>query len=217
MKIGILGTGMVGNAIGAKLIQLGHQVKMGSRTAGNEKAVEWVEQNGSTASQGTFRDAASFAEIIFNCTAGAVSLEALEMAGAENLSGKILVDIANPLVRGTFPSLVPSLSNTTSLGEEIQKRYPETKVVKTLNTMMCNVMVDPSLVPGEHDIFICGNDNEPKLKVREILNWFGWKAPIDLGDLSNARYTEMLSAFWMPLFNLYGTPNFNFKVSVGKG
>jgi predicted dinucleotide-binding enzyme len=217
MKIGILGTGMVGNAIGSKLIQLGHEVKMGSRRAGNEKAVEWMEQNGSTASQGTFKDAASFAEIIFNCTAGAVSLEALEMAGAENLSGKILVDIANPLVRGNLPSLVPSLSNTTSLGEEIQKTYPETKVVKTLNTMMCNVMVNPALVPGEHDVFICGNDNEAKSKVKEILDWFGWKAPIDLGNLSNARYTEMLSACWMPLFNFYGTPNFNFKIAVSKG
>jgi predicted dinucleotide-binding enzyme len=216
MKIGILGTGMVGNAIGSKLIQLGHDVQMGSRTADNKKAVEWAEQNGLQASQGTFSNAASFGEIIFNCTAGAVSLDVLELAGKENLSGKILIDIANPLIRGTLPSLVPSLSNTTSLGEEIQKLYPETKVIKTLNTMMCDVMVNPSLVPGEHDVFICGNDDGAKSKVKEILDWFGWKAPIDLGDLSNARYTEMLSACWMSLFAIYGTPNFNFKVSVNK-
>jgi predicted dinucleotide-binding enzyme len=216
MKIGLLGTGMVGNTIGSKLIQLGHEVNMGSRSANNEKALEWVSQNGAKASQGTFRDAASFGEIVFNCTAGAVSLEVLEMAGAENLSEKILVDVANPLVRGELPSLVPSLSNTTSLGEEIQKVYPETKVVKTLNTMHCNIMVNPALVPGEHDVFICGNDDGAKKKVKEILDQFGWKAPIDLGDLSNARYTEMFSASWTSLFKLYGTPNFNFTIAVDK-
>jgi predicted dinucleotide-binding enzyme len=216
MKFGVLGTGMVGNAIGSKLIKLGHEVKLGSRTTGNEKAVEWVKQNGPTASQGTFKDAASFGEIIFNCTAGAVTQAALQMAGAEYLNGKILIDIANPLVRGTIPSLVPSLSNTTSLGEEIQKTYPEAKVVKTLNTMHCNVMVNPSLVSGEHDVFICGNDEDSKAKVKELLGWFGWRASIDLGDLTAARATEMLSVLWMPLFGLYGTANFNYKVMVSK-
>lgn len=216
MKLGILGTGMVGNAISSKLIQLGHEVKMGARSADNEKAAEWVKQNGSKASQGTFKDAASFGEIIFNCTAGAVSLEALQMAGAENLNGKILIDVANPLVRGAIPSLVPSLSNTTSLGEEIQKAYPGVKVVKTLNTMFCGVMVDTSLVPGEHDIFICGNDNVAKTEVKEILKSFGWQSPIDLGALSAARATEMLSVLWSPLFNVLGSPNFNYKVVMGK-
>jgi predicted dinucleotide-binding enzyme len=115
-----------------------------------------------------------------------------------------------------MPSLVPSLSNTTSLGEEIQKVYPEAKVVKTLNTMHCNVMVNPALVPGDHDIFICGDDTDAKAKVKEILDWFGWEAPIDLGSLSNARYTEMLSALWVPLFSLYGSPYFNYKVMVSK-
>jgi predicted dinucleotide-binding enzyme len=202
MKFGILGTGMVGVAIGSKLIQLGHEVKMGARNTVNEKAADWVRQVGPTASQGTFKDAAQYGEIIFNCTAGAVSLAVLEMAGAENLAEKILIDVANPLVRGVLPSLVPSLSNTTSLGEEIQKTYPHTKVVKTLNTMHCNIMVDPGLVPGGHDIFVCGNDDSAKGRVKEVLDSFGWKAPIDLGSLSNARYTEMLSASWMSLFNV---------------
>ena len=216
MKIGILGTGMVGKTIGSKLIELGHEVKMGSRIAGNEKAAEWVKQNGSAAAEGTFEDAAAFGEIVFNCTAGAVSLEALEMAGAENLNGKILIDVANPLMRGELPSLVPSLSNTTSLSEEIQRAYPEVKVVKTLNTMHCNVMVNPLLVPGEHDVFICGDEKDAKAKVKEILGWFGWQSSVDLGGLTAARSTEMLSILWMPLFSLYSSPNFNLKVMVGK-
>jgi 8-hydroxy-5-deazaflavin:NADPH oxidoreductase len=212
MKFGVLGTGMVGNAIGSKLIQLGHEVKMGSRTPDNEKAAEWGKQNGSSASQGTFKEAASFGEIVFNCTAGAVSLEALAMAGAESLNGKIIVDVSNPLIRGNKPSLVPSLSNTTSLGEEIQRAYPKAKVVKTLNTMHCNVMVDPALVSREHDVFICGDDNDAKTTVTEILNSFGWISPTDLGDLSAARATEMLSIFGMPHFRLYNSPYFNLKV-----
>jgi predicted dinucleotide-binding enzyme len=216
MKIGLLGTGMVGNTIGTKLIQLGYEVKMGARSSNNEKAMEWVGQNGANASHGTFKDAATFGEIIFNCTAGAVSLEALAMAGAGSLDGKILVDIANPLLRGELPSLVPSLSNTTSLGEEIQKAFPKTKVVKTLNTMHCSLMVDPALVFGEHKVFICGDDNDAKAKVKEILDLFGWKAPVDLGKLNNARYTEMLSVCWMSLFNYFGTPSFNFNIAVGK-
>jgi predicted dinucleotide-binding enzyme len=216
MKIGLLGTGMVGNTIGTKLIQLGYEVKMGARSSNNEKAMEWVGQNAANASHGTFKDAATFGEIIFNCTAGAVSLEALAMAGAESLDGKILVDIANPLLRGELPSLVPSLSNTTSLGEEIQKAFPKTKVVKTLNTMHCSLMVDPALVFGDHRVFICGDDNDAKAKVKEILDLFGWKAPVDLGKLNNARYTEMLSVCWMSLFNYFGTPSFNFNIAVGK-
>src|SRR5690348_5079595 len=144
MKIGIMGTGMVGKTIGSKMIELGHSVKMGSRVDHNEKAVEWAKSNGDNASQGTFADAASFGELVFNCTNGAGSLEAVKLAGAGNLKGKILVDVANPLdfSKGMPPSLIPSLSNTTSLGEEIQKALPDTKVVKTFNTMNCLLMVN---------------------------------------------------------------------------
>jgi len=212
MKFGIIGTGDVANAIATKLVRLGHEVRMGSRSANNEKAVGWAKQNGALASNGTFKDAASFGEIIFNCTAGAVSLNALEMAGGENISGKILVDVANPLVRGEYLSLVPELSNTTSLGEEIQKRYSEAKVVKTLNTMIYRLMVEPSLLKEKHDVFICSDDEEAKEKVKEILNWFGWKAPIDLGKLPNARYTEALSSFWTPMFKVFKEPLFAYKV-----
>ncbi len=214
MKIAVLGTGSVGNTIGTKLIQLGHEVKMGSRTANNEKAAAFVKINGNHASQGTFTDAAAFGEIIFNCTQGAVTLDVLKLAGAENLKGKILIDIANPLdfSKGMPPTLIPSLSNTTSLGEEIQKAFPDLKVVKTLNTMNCAIMVNAALVAGEHDVFMSGNDDGAKNKVKEILNGFGWKAPIDLGDISTARGTEQLLPVWLRLWGALKTPNFNFKI-----
>ena len=214
MKIGILGTGMVGNTIGSKLIQLEHEVKMGSRTASNEKAAAWVKANGTKASQGTFADAASFGEIIFNCTAGGVSIDVLKTAGTENLNGKILIDVANPLdhSKGSPPGLLPGLSNTTSLGEEIQKTFPTLKVVKTLNTMNCNLMVNASSLKGEHDVFICGNDNEAKIKAKEVLGWFGWQSPIDLGDISAARGTEMILPLWIHLCSTLHTATFNFKI-----
>ena len=213
MKLGILGTGMVGNAVGTKLVQLGHEVKMGSRTPNNEKAAEWVKANGPNASQGTFADAAAFGEIVFNCTAGTASIEALKQAGERNLQSKILIDISNPLdfSRGMPPTL--TICNTDSVGEQIQRAFPNVKVVKTLNTVNCNVMVNPILVPGDHDVFMSGNDAAAKSKVREVLTqWFGWKSVIDLGDISTARGTEMYLPLWVRLYALFQKPNFNIKV-----
>jgi predicted dinucleotide-binding enzyme len=213
MKIGILGTGIVGKTIGTKLVQLGHDVKMGSRTANNEKASEWVKASGANASQGTFAEAAAFGELLFNCTSGMVSLEALKIAGASNMNGKILIDISNPLdfSKGMPPTL--SVCNSDSLGEQIQRAYPQVKVVKTLNTLNCNIMVNPSLVPGSHDIFVSGNDAGAKAKVIDILkSWFGWKTVIDLGDITTARGTEMLLPIWIRLMGAFQTPNFNFKI-----
>ncbi len=213
MKIGILGTGMVGSTIGSKLITLGHQVKLGSRTADNKKADEWAKANGANASHGTFSEAASFGEIIFNCTSGFGSIEAIGSAGEANLKEKILIDIANPLdfSKGMPPSLF--VCNTDSLGEQIQSKFPYLKVVKTLNTVNCSLMVNPSLVKGEHDLFMCGNDGTAKEKVKEILtNWFGWKTVIDLGDITNARATEMLLPIWVRLYGKFQSPNFNFRI-----
>lgn len=213
MKIGILGTGMVGAAIATKLIQLGHDVKMGSRTANNDKAVAWVKQNGERAAQGTFAEAASFGEVLFNCTSGKASLEALRMAGAENLKGKVLIDIANPLdfSRGVPPSLL--VCNTDSLGEQIQRAFPETKVVKSLNTMNANLMVNPGMLSEEHAVFVSGNDAEAKAAVTLILkDWFGWHSVIDLGDITTARGTEMVLPLWVSLMGKLGTPLFNFKI-----
>jgi len=214
MKIAVLGTGMVGGVIGTKLVQLGHDVKMGSRTATNEKAAAWVHHNGPHASQGTFTEAAAFGEMVFNCTHGVASLKALDLAGADNLNNKILVDIANALdfSHGMPPSL--AVCNTDSLGEQIQRAFPNTKVVKTLNTMNCSLMVQPQLVAqGDHDIFISGNDAGAKATVSEILrDWFGWKSIIDLGDITTARATEMLLPIWVTLMGKYQSPQFNFKI-----
>jgi len=213
MKLGVLGTGMVGNTIASKLVQLGHDVKMGSRTAGNAKAADWAKANGTHASQGTFGDAASFGEIVFNCTSGMNSLQALGLAGAANLRGKILVDVANALdfSKGMPPSL--SVCNTDSLGEQIQRAFPETHVVKALNTVNCGVMVNPSIVPGDHDLFIAGNDAGSKKTVTQLLQqWFGWKSVVDVGDITAARATEMLLPIWVRLMGQLQTPNFNFKI-----
>ncbi len=216
MNFGILGTGSVGNDIATKLISQGHQVMMGSRTPDNENAVQWAAGNGSNASNGTFKQAAAFGQIVFNCTAGAVSLSVLETVGSENLNGKILVDVGNPIVRGEYNTLVPELCNTNSLGEEIQRRYPGAKVVKTLNTMNSSIMVDPTVLDGEHDVFICSNHEDAKQEVMKILHSFGWHSPIDLDKLPAARYTEMLAILWAPVYGAVKDPVFNYKVVTKK-
>lgn len=217
MKIGVLGTGMVGDAIGSRLVELGHEVKMGSRTADNEKAKAFVAKHAGKASAGTFAEAAAFGEIIINCTAGVASVEALQMAGEANINGKIIVDIANPLdfSKGAPPSLIPSLSNTNSLGEEIQNTFPSVKVVKTLNTMWCGLMVNPAMInSGDHTNFMCGNDAEAKQKVKALLNEFGWKNEnlLDLGDISSARGTEAILPIWLRIWGATQNGAFNMKV-----
>jgi predicted dinucleotide-binding enzyme len=218
MKIGILGTGMVGEALAGKLVKNGHEVKMGSRQAGNEKAKAWAAGAGRLASEGSFADAAAFGEIVFNCTSGGHSLEALQAAGAANLRAKVLVDVANPLdfSKGMPPTL--SVCNNDSLGEQIQRAFPEAKVVKALNTLNAYLMVDPSSLGGEHDLFIAGNDAWAKAKVTELLvEEFGWKAGAirDCGDISAARGTEGILLLWIRLFGGFGHPNFNFHLNVG--
>jgi predicted dinucleotide-binding enzyme len=214
MKIAVLGSGMVGTTIGSKLVSLGHEVRLGSRDAKNEKAIAWAEGAGSRASHGTFAGAAAFGELVFNCTLGAASLDALHAAGAPNLRGKVLVDVANPLdfSRGMPPTLFAG--NTDSLGERIQNAFPEAFVVKALNTINCHVMVDPSRVAGgDHDTFVSGNDAAAKTKVTQILReWFGWRNVIDLGDITSARGTESYLPLWIRLWGALQTPDFNLKI-----
>lgn len=215
-KFAVLGTGMVGKTIGSKLIELGHEVMMGSRTHNNDKAAEWVANHShGKALQGTFEDAANFGETIFNCTKGMLTLDILDLAKAENLNGKILIDITNPLdFSNGFPPTL-TVCNDNSLGEQIQAKFPEVKVVKALNTMNCNIMVNPGLVNGgDHDTFICGNDETARKWVSNLLTQFGWEAKhvIDLGDISNARGTEQLLPLWVRLMGAVGSPMFQFKV-----
>lgn len=212
MKIGVLGTGMVGATIGSKLVTLGHEVMLGSRTRDNEKAAAWVEAAGAKAAAGTFADAAAFGELAFNCTLGAAALQALASTGSA-LDGKILIDTSNPLdfSKGMPPTLFSG--NTDSLGEQIQRAHPKVKVVKTLNTINCQLMVDASRVKGDHDVFMCGDDVEAKGRVKEILQgWFGWKSVIDLGGIANSRGTESYLPLWIRLWGALGTADFNIKV-----
>jgi len=213
MHIGILGTGVVGQTIGARLTQLGHDVMLGSRSATNETAAKWVSENAPRATQGTFADAAQFGEIVFNCTSGQISLEALRAAGARNLTGKTLADVSNPLdfSKGFPPTL--TVCNTDSVAEQIQSAFPEAKVVKTLNTMTAAVMVNPGLVPGEHDVFVSGNDAEAKAHVTDLLRAFGWRNIIDLGDISTARGPEMVLPLWLRLMGAFKSPIMNFHVA----
>ena len=214
MKVAVMGTGMVGRAIATKLVSLGHEVMMGSRSADNENAVEWAQGAARSASNGTFADAAAFGELVFNCTAGGASLEALGSADAGDLAGKTLIDVANVLdfSHGMPPTLL--YCNTDSLGERIQAEFPDAKVVKSLNTMNCEVMVDPSLVAGDHDVFVCGNDDAAKQQVAELLESFGWPRDnvLDLGDISAARGTEMLLPLWLRLYGTLGSGQFNIRV-----
>lgn len=214
-KIAMLGTGMVGDTLGSKLVELGHQVFMGSRTASNEKTQAFFAKHNGKAKIGTFADAAAFGEIIFNCTAGSGSIEALNLAGIHNLKGKILVDVSNPLdfSKGSSPSL--SIVNTNSLGEEIQKTFPDVKVVKTLNTLWCGLMINPGMLKGgDHTIFICGNDAKAKETIVGILKQFGWadKSILDLGDITKARGTEMYLPLWLSIYGATNNGVFNIKV-----
>ena len=213
MNIGILGTGMVGQTIGTRLIELGHHVMLGSRLPNNEKGRAWARVHGGQASHGTFAEAAKFGEILFNCTSGMGSLSALEFPSKSDLTNKVLIDVANPLdfSRGMPPTL--TVSNTDSLAEQIQRMHPLLRVVKALNTMNVDVMVHPERLHGPHDVFICGNDDLAKNTVTEILtDWFGWESVIDLGDISNARGMEMVLPLWISLQRKLGTTHFNFKI-----
>lgn len=223
MNFGVLGTGMVGRALSEKLSALGHDVMIGTRDPaqlrartepdayGNPPFSVWHAEHPQV-QLGTFAEAAAHGEIVVNATNGQGSLDALRQAGEAHLNGKILIDIANPLdvSRGMPPIL--SVCNDDSLAEQIQRAYPGVKVVKTLNTMNANIMVNPGLLSGEHDVFVSGNDPEAKATVTGLLRSFGWQSVIDLGDLSTARGAEMVLPLWLRLFAALQTPMFNFKI-----
>jgi predicted dinucleotide-binding enzyme len=200
MRIGVLGTGMVGRAIAGKLTELGHDVRVGSRTEGEDKV--------------PFAEAAAHGEVVFNCTAGSGSLDALATAGRENLAGKLLVDVSNPLQR-TEGGLALHVANTDSLGEQIQRAVPEARVVKSLNTMNCQVMVDPASVPGDHVVFVAGDDEDAKAQAAGLLGELGWppERVINLGDLTAARGMEMYVILWVRMVPVVGGPRFNITLA----
>jgi predicted dinucleotide-binding enzyme len=225
MKIGIFGTGVVGQTLGAKLAELGHDVQIGTRDVAQTLARNepnpygmppfrtWLDQHPAV-HLGTFADAARHGDMAINATSGMGSLSALQQAGEQNLAGKVLVDASNPLdfSHGMPPTL--TVCNTDSIGEQIQGALPEAKVVKALNTVTAALMVDPALVNnGDHTLFMCGNDAEAKAQVKGWLReWFGWRDVIDLGDISNARGMEMYLPIWLRVWGALGTGMFNVKV-----
>lgn len=212
MQIGILGSGVTGQTLGSKLVHLGHEVMLGSREEAKPSSVAWARDAGQHALYGTFMNTASFGEVLLNCTLGMASLDALHMAGAANLSGKILIDTANPIDR-SGEAWKLTVSNDDSLGEQIQRAFPDTKVVKTLNTVNSNVMADPAKLTEMTDIFVSGNDLDAKATViRYLREWFGWRHIIDLGDITTSRGVEMYVLLWHYLRDVTQAQRFNIKV-----
>jgi hypothetical protein len=226
MRIGILGTGVVGQTIGAKLASLGHDTMLGTRDVpallarteppmgSDEPFAAWHRRH-PTIKLGNFAETAAHGEVLFNCTSGGASVDALRQAGEGNLADKVLVDVANALdfSRGMPPTL--SVANTDSLGEQLQRAFPRVRVVKALNTVTAALMVDPHQVAGgDHHIFVCGNDADAKAQVTTTIlkEWLGWREVIDLGDITAARGTEMYLPLWLRLFGALGTPLFNVKI-----
>jgi 8-hydroxy-5-deazaflavin:NADPH oxidoreductase len=220
VKVTILGTGSVGQTFATRLAGLGHQVMMGTRNASEtlqrEKFAEWHKEN-SAVQLGTFAEATAYGEIIFNALQGASALEVLKSIDATSLNGKILIDISNPLdsSKGFPPTLLDGLNNTNSLAEEIQKLLPAVKVVKTLSTMWCGIMVNPMMIGnGDHNVFMAGNDADAKTSAKEILASFGWIVSniIDLGDISKARGVEMYLPLWLSIYSATNNGAFNIKI-----
>jgi predicted dinucleotide-binding enzyme len=225
MNIAVLGTGVVGRTVAARLDELGHTVTIGTRSPADTLArtapdamgtppfAQWATDHDGVR-LATFADAAAAADLVVNATSGGASLEVLALAGTDHLAGTALLDIANPLdfSRGMPPSLDPV--NTDSLGEQIQRAFPATRVVKALNTMNASVMVDPARVPGDHHVFVSGDDADAKQLVVDLLCEMGWPRQniLDLGDITTARGTEMLLPIWLQLYGALGHADFNFHV-----
>lgn len=228
MKIAVLGTGKVGQALAGRLSGLGHDVVVGTRDVeqtltrtgadpmGNPPYVTWQETNPAVRLV-TLPEAGAHGEVIFNATNGQNALAALEGVGAENLAGKVLLDLALPLdlSEGLPPTL--TVANTDSLGEQIQRAFPDARVVKSLNTVFWQVMIDPSRVPGEHTIFVAGNDPDAKKTVEGLLGEFGWPEPsiLDLGDITGARGAEMYARLYFTLVGALDTFELNIQVIRG--
>jgi predicted dinucleotide-binding enzyme len=223
MKIAVLGTGMVGQALAGRLDELGHAVVVGTRDPeatlartepdgmGNPPFAAWHAQHQQVA-LATFADATAEAELVVNASSGAATLELLHLAGAANLAGKVLLDIANPLdfANGFPPSLF--VKDTDSLAEQVQREFPQIKVVKALNSLTAGLMVDPRSLGQGSTVFVSGDDLEAKATVTALLESFGHDDVIDLGPLETARGTEMLLPIWLRLMNALGTAQFNFKI-----
>jgi predicted dinucleotide-binding enzyme len=207
--IGILGTGMVGQAFARRLAGLGQDVLVGARSADSASLAPFTELEVRT---GSFADVAAHADLLVNATNGINSLSVLQSIGADVLAGKTVVDLSNELdhTRTGPPWLA---APDRSIGRRLQESFPETYVVKCLNTMNCDVMVDPSIVPGDHVVFLSGNDDAAKARVQEFLSLLGWREPqmLDLGGIETAVMTEMMMPVWIGLMSARGGRDFHYN------
>jgi len=211
LRIGILGTGDVGRALGHAFVSTGHEVRLGSREANNEKAAAWARQAGPRASAGTFPDAAKFGELVVVATLWGGTENALRLAGPDNLAGKVVIDATNPL---NFPPNAPpelAVGHSDSGGERVQRWLPKARVVKAFNTVGHAHMFKPQFPGGPPDMFICGNDAAAKQTVTEILKDFGWPS-VDIGGIEGARLLEPLCILWVGYGLRTGTWNHAFKL-----
>ncbi len=220
MKIGIIGSGVVGQTLGAKLVELGHDVALGTRDPKKldekknmaDSLGEWLARV-KKARVVSFEEAAAHGELIIAAVHGQVTLEALQMANAGKLGAKVLVDTSNELdfSKGMPPRVLASQDRCNA--ERIQAAFPSLRVVKSLNTMAATVMVNPkALAGGDHTVFVAGNDKDAKATVTQMLRWFGWTDILDLGDVSAARGPEMYMGMWVRLWGAAGHGNLNIKV-----
>jgi 8-hydroxy-5-deazaflavin:NADPH oxidoreductase len=211
VKIGILGTGDVGKTLANGFIALGHEVKMGSRDAHNEKAAAWASTSGINASAGTFADAAQFGDVIVLALPWGGAENAIELAGADNFAGKVVIDAINPLIVEQGRPLRLALGCTDSAGEQVQRWLPSAHVVKAFNIVGKAHMFKPDFPGGPPDMFICGNDANAKQTVTQILKDFGWPT-IDIGGIEGARVLEPMAVLWIGYAFGTGTWNHAFKL-----
>ncbi len=211
MKIGILGTGDVGQALGIGFAKLGHEVKMGSRDPNQEKVKAWVNKAGAKTSAGTFAEAAAYGELAVLCTIWTGAENAIRLAGPDHLAGKVVIDTTNPLdfSAGIPPKL--SVGHTDSAGEHIQRWLPNSRVVKAFNIVGSAHMFKPEFPGGPPDMFICGDDDQAKATVTDLLQAFGWSV-IDIGGIECARYLEPLAMVWIRHFFRVNSVNHAFKL-----
>jgi predicted dinucleotide-binding enzyme len=221
MKIGIIGSAVVAQTLGAKLIEMGHDVVVGTRDpkklddkkkmAGSLR--EWLGQVGNKGRVVSFPEAAAHGDLLINATSGEVSVDALKLAEGDKVGSKVLIDVSNALdfSKGMPPRSLASQDNCVA--EQIQAAFPNLRVVKSLNTVNAQVMINPrALKGGDHTVFVSGNDKSAKAAVGELLTAFGWTDILDLGDLSSARGPEMYMAMWLRLWGATGTGAVNVKV-----
>jgi predicted dinucleotide-binding enzyme len=211
MRIAVIGTGVVGRTLAQALQRVGHDVVVGTRDPDETSARE--EWAGLDVPLQPLATVAGHAELVINATNGVASLSALGEVGSDHLAGKVLIDVANPLdfSQGFPPTL--SVKDTDSLAEQLQRAFPDAKVVKALNTVTASVMVDPASVgDGDTTVFAASDDAEARQVVVGLLRELGWVDVVEFDGLSNARGLEMWLPLWVRLMGVLGTAEFNLKL-----